>query len=127
MSDAQPTRTTRRERIELALTSALALVALLACSFSTGDDVKVSVECKGGSEDIACDVSHTAGESTVEACWDIQFKCENGEKVKGSGCAEVDKGETVTKRIPISELENHAACDKVADTKVKNLKLKAAD
>jgi hypothetical protein len=101
------------------------ILAAPGCSFSAGDQAKVAVDCLGGETNIDCTVTHKQGKGRAKACWDLTFDCQNGAKVTGAGCQEVGPGETQHKLIPIGELKNNAACDKVATTTITNLKITA--
>jgi hypothetical protein len=112
-----------RLRDSLLLTTAC-VTALFACKLSAGGgEAHIEVDCKGTNTTIDCTVRHVEGEARAKACWDLSFACENGEKVTGAGCQVVGPGETTVKSIPITELRNHAACDKVAKSEVLNLKI----
>jgi hypothetical protein len=113
-------------------THALAILAivgaLLACkaSASTGSDLRARVTCQGSTETIDCDVAHTGGDVAANVCWDLSFSCENGTTVTGSGfCQSVQPNATAQKRIPLTELESAASCDKALSSEVKNLQITA--
>jgi hypothetical protein len=104
------------------------LAALLACKASagTGDDLRAKVSCEGTAETVDCDVAHASGSSGANVCWDLEFKCQNGTVVTGSGfCQPVQPQATAQKRIPLTQLANSASCDKALSSEVKNLKITA--
>jgi hypothetical protein len=97
-------------------------MALLACKSS--NNVKANVSCKGTSETIDCNVTHTEGSKGANVCWDLKFTCQNGTLVEGKNfCQTVQPSATAQKRIPISELSNFDKCDKAVSTEVVNMKL----
>jgi hypothetical protein len=86
------------------------LVALLG--FGCGESVKVSVNCltvQGPA--VECDVSQTLGKGEVEACWDFEVTCGNGEVVKAPRtCQKVKDGGTAKATIPGDKLANVEKC-----------------
>ena len=109
----------RLRAFALLATSLFALASLAAC----GGDAKVDVECSGAAEGVSCNVKHTEGSATVEACWDVNFECANGKKPSGHACKVVEPGKTEKEMIPKEKVSDWDACDKATGAKVENMKL----
>lgn len=105
----------------------LVLLGLLACKASAGEpDLRARVTCEGTPNTIDCDVAHVAGAAEATVCWDLQFDCQNGAQVTGSGfCQSVQPNATAQRRIPLTDLSNAEQCDTALSSRVTNLKVTA--
>ena len=102
--------------------AAVAVASGLACRGPVGQ-VQADVRCKGAGDVVHCDVEETHGIQPAQACWDLNYKCVNGKKAKGSYCEEVKNGLTVGHDIPVSSIDGIDGCDQIEKMDVVNFKL----
>lgn len=95
------------------------ILVLLACQCTGPGSADVS--CQGAGSAIACDVTHTEGNSSLNVCWDMTLTCANG--ITGTGenfCQVVAPGETRQKSIALSEFTGLDGCDSVTGMQILN-------
>ncbi|MEO8699030.1 MAG: hypothetical protein ABI867_03270 [Kofleriaceae bacterium] len=97
--------------------SKLAFLVVLVAGCS--EPVHVNVKCLTTAEPaVECDVHQTEGKSEVEACWEFQLTCGNGEIVKAPRtCQKVKDGGSVKTKIAGSTLTNLDKCGGTAPPK----------
>jgi hypothetical protein len=104
-------------------------IAIAACRGAPqGEPGRASVTCaeNPGDDVIDCEVEHLAGNAGVNACWTVVCRCKNGREAKSARlCQSVQRGATVRKSIPLSELGHASECDRVLASDVRDLEVKA--
>jgi len=93
---------------KILIASALMTLFGLAGCGKTG----VSVNCRTtGAPSVECEVKQTQGTSEIEACWDFEATCANGEVVKAPrSCEKLKDGGSAKVEITADKLENLAKC-----------------
>ena len=84
---------------------------------------RVIVNCHGTGVAIDCPVEHQQGNDTINACWDVVITCANGSRSTAHACQSVTPRQLITKSIPLTEVQNAAACDTSVGMRLENLAL----
>jgi hypothetical protein len=101
------------------------IAVILGCKRG-GPGAQATVLCTGETGAVSCVVTHVAGNTAIDVCWDLQFDCANGTNVTGKNfCQTVQPKSTAEKRIPLTDLANSEKCDKANGSKVESMKLTA--
>lgn len=110
----------------VALTLALLVQGCRAAPAAESGQANVTCAENPADGVIDCEIEHVTGASGVNACWTVLCRCKNGREARSARlCQSVQRGATVRKSIPLSELANGQDCDRVLGSDVHELSVSA--
>ena len=99
----------------------LGSVAQMFNRAAQGPAPRAQVHCRvDAAVGMRCEAQHVDGPA-LNVCWDAIIVCQNGQRVVGHGCQDVDPGGRVSHVIPEGALRNLSACDRGLQLELQNL------